>query len=79
MTVSVLQLSTQFYTDYTHSPVKKIASASATGHGTNIIAGVSVGMESTAFPVLIISASLLAAHGLGATSGLPGPTPVRAI
>ncbi|CEP03373.1 H(+)-exporting diphosphatase [Plasmodiophora brassicae] len=70
-----LVLSTQFYTDYTHSPVKKIASASATGHGTNIIAGVSVGMESTAFPVLIISASLLAAHGLGATSGLPGPTP----
>ncbi len=54
-------LITQYYTDYTNSPVKKIAAASRTGHGTNIIAGIAVGMESTAFPAITISISLLCA------------------
>ena len=41
------------------------------GHGTNVIAGIAVGMESTALPALIICASLLGSYKLGAASGLP--------
>eukprot|EP00484_Ammonia_sp_Unknown_P016842 CAMPEP_0197042272 /NCGR_PEP_ID=MMETSP1384-20130603/18662_1 /TAXON_ID=29189 /ORGANISM="Ammonia sp." /LENGTH=844 /DNA_ID=CAMNT_0042473347 /DNA_START=34 /DNA_END=2568 /DNA_ORIENTATION=- len=64
-------LITQYYTDYTNDPVKKIAAASKTGHGTNIIAGIAVGMESTALPALTISVSLFVSYMLGHTSGLP--------
>nr|CAD1818985.1 unnamed protein product [Ananas comosus var. bracteatus] len=42
---------TKYYTDYKHEPVRTLALSSATGHGTNIIAGVSLGLESTALPV----------------------------
>lgn len=69
-----LMLSTQYYTDYAYAPVQRIAKASTTGHGTNVIAGVSVGMESTAIPVLVISAAILASNGLGRSSGLPPAT-----
>jgi len=65
-----LVLITQYYTDYTHSPVKKISKASKTGHGTNIIAGISVGMESTGLPVIVISISLLISYKLGYSSGI---------
>eukprot|EP00462_Mataza_sp_D1_P020720 CAMPEP_0175138810 /NCGR_PEP_ID=MMETSP0087-20121206/10553_1 /TAXON_ID=136419 /ORGANISM="Unknown Unknown, Strain D1" /LENGTH=939 /DNA_ID=CAMNT_0016421749 /DNA_START=17 /DNA_END=2836 /DNA_ORIENTATION=- len=68
-----LVITTQYYTDYTHGPVKGIAKASLTGHGTNVIAGVSVGLESTGLPVVIISAALLTSYALGNTSGLPQP------
>ncbi|GFZ04414.1 vacuolar H+-pyrophosphatase 2 [Actinidia rufa] len=42
----------------------------STGHGTNIIAGISLGLESTALPVLVISVSIVSAFWLGHTSGL---------
>ncbi|KAF9675116.1 hypothetical protein SADUNF_Sadunf10G0197900 [Salix dunnii] len=61
---------TQYYTDYKHGPVRALALASSTGHGTNIIAGVSLGLEATAFPVLVISVSIVSAFWLGNTSGL---------
>jgi len=64
-------LSTQYYTDYGYDPVRSIAEASTTGHGTNIITGVAVGMRSTAIPTAIISVSVLTAYHLGKTSGLP--------
>jgi len=63
---------TQYYTDYSYTPVKKIAAASTTGHGTNVIAGFSVGMESTALPAIVICIGLYFSYTLGATSGLPG-------
>ena len=60
----------QYYTDYKYPPVRVIAAASITGHGTNIIAGVAVGMESVAAPVLVISVAVVAAYWRGQTAGL---------
>jgi len=62
---------TQYYTDYNYGPVKKIARASETGHGTNVIAGFGVGMESTAMPAIVICIGLYTSYSLGASSGLP--------
>uniref|UniRef100_A0A6N2LRA3 H(+)-exporting diphosphatase n=1 Tax=Salix viminalis TaxID=40686 RepID=A0A6N2LRA3_SALVM len=61
---------TKYYTDYKHGPVRALALASTTGHGTNIIAGVSLGLESTALPVLVISVSIVSSFWLGHTAGL---------
>lgn len=60
---------TEYYTSKKYSPVKAIAKASKTGHGTNIIMGLAISMESTAIPVLIIVAGILASFWL---SGLYG-------
>ncbi|KAM1219058.1 hypothetical protein FF1_046112 [Malus domestica] len=70
ITAYVFVFITQYYTDYKHEPVRTLALASSTGHGTNIIAGVSLGLESTALPVLVISVSIISAYWLGQTSGL---------
>lgn len=61
---------TQYYTDYKYEPVRTLAMSSSTGHGTNIIAGVSLGLESTALPVLVITVAIISAFWLGRTSGL---------
>ncbi|HWJ24803.1 MAG TPA: sodium-translocating pyrophosphatase, partial [Gemmatimonadaceae bacterium] len=61
---------TEYYTEYRYRPVLSIAEASKTGPATNIIAGLSVGMESTVMPVLTIAAAILGAYFLGRTSGL---------
>lgn len=53
---------TEFYTSAEHSPVKKIASQSMTGPATTIISGISVGMISTALPVLLISVAILISY-----------------
>lgn len=60
---------TQYYTEYKYRPTLSIANASHTGPATNIIAGISVGLECTAMPVLVISAAILGAYYLGETSG----------
>jgi K(+)-stimulated pyrophosphate-energized sodium pump len=61
---------TQYYTEYKYRPVKSIADASKTGPATNIIAGVAVGLECTAIPVVVISMAILASYHLGNASGI---------
>lgn len=60
----------QYYTDYKYKPVRVIAEASTTGHATNIIAGLGLGLEATGLPVLVMSVALIAAYWLGNSSGL---------
>ncbi len=62
---------TQYYTEYKYRPVKTIAEASQTGPATNAIAGISIGLESTALPTIVISVAILAAYYLGKNSGFP--------
>ncbi|AST56555.1 pyrophosphatase [Thermoanaerobacterium thermosaccharolyticum] len=56
---------TNYYTSMSKRPVQEIAKASTTGAATNIITGISVGMESPALPVLFISAAIIIAYRFG--------------
>ena len=66
---------TDYYTSKNFAPVKNIAKASETGHATNIIAGLAVGMQATAWPVVVIGAAILGSYlicGGTASGGLYG-------
>lgn len=58
---ALIVVATEYYTSKKFRPVKSIARASLTGHGTNIIIGLAYSLEATAAPIIIISAGMLAA------------------
>jgi K(+)-stimulated pyrophosphate-energized sodium pump len=61
---------TEYYTGTRWGPVKSISKASQTGHATNIIEGLAVGMQATAAPVVVIAAGVLVAHHLAGLYGI---------
>ncbi|HEX7144977.1 MAG TPA: sodium-translocating pyrophosphatase [Gaiellaceae bacterium] len=61
---------TEYYTGTRWGPVKSISSASQTGHATNIIEGLAVGMKATALPVVVIAAGILIAHHFAGLYGI---------
>ena len=67
---ALMVLVTDYYTSKKFNPVKSIAKASTTGHGTNIITGLAVSMQSTAWPVLIIGGGILFSYIFGGVYGV---------
>ena len=61
---------TEYYTGTDYRPVKSIAAASVTGHGTNVIQGLAISMESTALPAIVIIAGILVTYGMAGLFGI---------
>jgi K(+)-stimulated pyrophosphate-energized sodium pump len=61
---------TEYYTGTDFRPVKAIAAASVTGHGTNVIQGLAVSLESTAAPAIVIIAGILITYGIAGLFGI---------
>jgi K(+)-stimulated pyrophosphate-energized sodium pump len=67
---ALLVVITEYYTSTKYAPVKSIANASVSGHGTNIIQGLAISMKSTAWPLLTIVVGILLAYHLGGLYGI---------
>jgi K(+)-stimulated pyrophosphate-energized sodium pump len=61
---------TEYYTSTEYRPVRSVAQASTTGHGTNVIQGLAIGMESTAIPAIVIIAGILITFKLAGLMGI---------
>ena len=67
---AALILSTEYFTATRYRPVQGISKASITGHATNVIAGLAIGMKSTAWPVLFIVAAILGSYAVAGIYGV---------